>query len=163
MLGANPDILKSAKPLTRRSIKPRILFPEAAKGSRRREEEIATDEEDAQEADAQLPAIPDDTPAFIPESPQQPQTPGATRLLRSNARAVTQEEETPTGTNTADTKRKRIGAFDHWLRKKQAIEEMSSPASPAKREADPSSSSGAPPSAKKTRSARGGALTAPSV
>jgi hypothetical protein len=107
------------------------------------------------------------TPTITPESPQVPQAPGApgtTRLLRSNARMATQGEETPTGTNAADTKRKRISPFDQWLRKKQAIEEMSSPAPSAKREADLSGDPPlTPPSAKKSRNTRGGASTAPSA
>jgi hypothetical protein len=103
------------------------------------------------------------TPAVIPESPGIPQAPGATRLLRSSARFATQGEDTPTGTNSADTKRKRISPFDQWLRKKQAIEELSSPASPAKREADSSDDGPVTPhSAKKTRNIRGGASTASS-
>ncbi|OKP00797.1 hypothetical protein PENSUB_7728 [Penicillium subrubescens] len=177
LLAANPDILKRAKPLTRNSIKPRILFPGATEGSRPLEEEDATDEEDVEVAEApvsevqvaktQVPPTKVQssmvTPAVTPESPEIPQAPGATRLLRSSARFATQGEETPTGTNSADTKRKRISPFDQWLRKKQAIEELSSPAPPAKREADSSDDGPVTPhSAKKTRSTRGGASTASS-
>lgn len=178
LLADNPDILKRAKPLTRNSIKPRILFPGATEGSRPLEEEDATDEEDVEGAEAQVSEMqvaktqvrPTKvkssmvTPAVTPESPKIPQAPGATRLLRSSARFATQGEETPSGTNSADTKRKRISPFDQWLRKKQAIEELSSsPAPPAKREADSSGDSPVTPhSAKKTRNTRGGASTASS-
>jgi hypothetical protein len=104
------------------------------------------------------------TPAVTPESPEIPQAPGATRLLRSSARFATQGEETPTGTNSADTKRKRISPFDQWLRKKQAIEDSSSPAPSTKREADISGESPlTPPSAKKTRTSRAGPSTSSST
>lgn len=142
------------KPLTRGSIKPRVLFPGPAESRGSRQEEIA----EVKEADAQLPVIPDITPAVAPESPQQP---GATRSLRSNARFATQGDETSTSTATTDTKRRRTGPFDHWPRKKQAIDEMSSPASPTKPEASSSGTSVPPASAKKTRSARGGTTAPP--
>lgn len=145
------------KPLTRGSIKPRVLFPGPAEGTGRRQEEVP---EEQVQAYAQLPAIPDITPAVAPESPQQP---GATRSLRSNARFATQGEETSTSTTTADTKRRRTGPFDHWPRKKQAIDEVSFPASPTKREAGSSGTSVPPASAKKTRSARGGTTAPPSL
>lgn len=146
------------KPLTRGSIKPRVLFPGPAEGKGRRQEEVA--EEKVKEPEAQLPAIPDITPAVAPELTQQP---GATRSLRSNARFTTQGEETSTSTVITDTKRRRTGPFDHWPRKKQAIDEMSSPASPTKREAGSSGTSVPPASAKKTRSARGGTTAPPSL
>ncbi|KAJ5390637.1 uncharacterized protein N7496_001705 [Penicillium cataractarum] len=168
LLAANPDILHRVKPLTRSSIKPRVLFPAAIKSSPPLEEEDATDEEDAEVAEAQIPEaqiphITTKTPAVTPKSPQAPQAPGSTRLLRSNARLTAQDEETPTGTNAA-AKRKRISPFDQWLRKKQAIEESSSPAPSTKREADLSGESPlTPPSAKKTRTTRAGASTASST
>jgi hypothetical protein len=177
LLAANSDILKRAKPLTRNSIKPRVLFPATTQQDSRPleeedEEEDATDREDVEVAEVQVAKtqVPPTkakssivTPAVTPESPEVPEAPGATRLLRSSARFAAQGEETPTGTNSADTKRKRISPFDQWLRKKQAIEEMSSPAPPAKREADSSDDSPVPPhTAKKTRNTRGGASTASS-
>lgn len=146
------------KPLTRGSIKPRVLFPGPAERRGRRQEEIA--EEDVKEADAQCPDIPDITPAVAAESPQHP---GATRSLRSNARFATQGEEASTSTTTTDTKRRRTGPFDHWPRKKQATDEMSSIASPTKREAGSSGTSAPPSLAKKTRSARGGTTAPPSL
>lgn len=111
----------------------------------------------------QVPPTTTKTPVVTPNSPEAPQAPGSTRLLRSNARFAAQDEETPTGTNAA-AKRKRISPFDQWLRKKQAIEESSSPAPSTKREADLSGEPPlTPPSAKKTRTTRAGASTASST
>ncbi|KAJ5167920.1 uncharacterized protein N7482_003514 [Penicillium canariense] len=158
LLDDSQDILNSVKPLTRNSVKPRVLFPGPKNDKPLHEEEAATDEEDSEDAEVEPSHV--NSTLFSP-SLDCPPAPGATRLLRSNARFATQVDETPSGTKALDTKRKRISPFDQWLRKKQAPEDVSAPTTPAKRQADRTGSPVAQPSAKKTRSARGGAATAP--
>ncbi|KAF7714598.1 Uncharacterized protein PECH_008334 [Penicillium ucsense] len=164
LLAADPSAL-DRKPLSRREIKPRQLFPSVATGISKDEEEAATDDEGVQEPDMKQQSVVDpsvDT-KDVPESLESPQAPVATRLLRSSARFASQIEQTSSGGSAVDTKRKRISPFDHWLRKKQAIEEVSASLPPAKREADYSGDQITPPSAKKTRNTRGSASVDPAI
>ncbi|KAJ5674001.1 hypothetical protein N7462_009440 [Penicillium macrosclerotiorum] len=158
LLDDSDDLLSSVQPLSRNSIKPRVLFPSQKPQDQDQsvhEEEAATDDEDGYEADPQSPLADSKSPVFTPQSPEFPRAPGATRLLRSNARFGSQLDLTPTVSASSDAKRKRISPFDQWLRKKQSPEDTAVPTTPKKREADRSGSPVAPPSAKKTRSTRG--------
>ena len=166
LLEANPDILTQVKPLSRRTMKPRALFSTATKAVSQRDEEAATDDESAEENDAKKPPVIEISSTVTdqaPVSPESPHAPSATRLLRSSARFAPETEQTSSSGSATDSKRKRISPFDNWLRKKQAIEEVSASVPSAKREADHSGDLITPPTAKKTRSTRGGASANPSV
>ncbi|EPS29793.1 hypothetical protein PDE_04743 [Penicillium oxalicum 114-2] len=166
LLEANPDILTQVKPLSRRTMKPRALFSTATKAVSQRDEEAATDDEIAEENDAKKPPVIEISSTVTdqaPVSPESPHAPSATRLLRSSARFAPETEQTSSSGSATDSKRKRISPFDNWLRKKQAIEEVSASVPSAKREADHSGDLITPPTAKKTRSTRGGASANPSV
>ncbi|KAJ9352721.1 hypothetical protein C8Q69DRAFT_19913 [Paecilomyces variotii] len=160
LLAARPDLidesLTSVRPLTRSSIKPRVLFPAAQKtGPDAVEEEEATDVEDShianepevdagnEETDAQKEAV---TPA-IRSSVTTPASPGATiRSLRSRSKHIAQDA-TPSAPQSKNEKR--ISPFNGWMRKKQPTPTGLAAAS-KKREADPVAGIGGP-ATKKTK------------
>lgn len=163
LLAARPDLIDDSlttniRPLTRSSIKPRVLFPTAHKTEPPVvEEEEATDVEDNtasnepavnivhQGADAQKEAI---TPE-IHSTATTPASPGATvRSLRSRNKHIAQDA-TPTASSSK--KEKRISPFNGWMRKKQQTPSPNGLASASKkREADAVGSTGGP-ATKKTR------------
>lgn len=169
LLAARPDLVNSptfntnVRPLTRSSIKPRVLFPSARDTSAQQDppsevdEEAATDIEDhAKETDEvtdqptdgetqQRPSTPpSESTAAAPPSPD----PSTVRSLRSRAKPGDTDQHGATPT-VLEPKRKRVSPFDGWLRKKPA------PAVPRskKREAEAASSPGGP-STKRTRGNR---------
>ncbi|PLB52997.1 hypothetical protein P170DRAFT_379339 [Aspergillus steynii IBT 23096] len=170
LLSARPDLIDashspSVRPLTRSSIKPRVLFPSANDRAPREEpvedldEEAATDIEDqafasevADELDNadvdmnQRPMTPDLNPVS-----DTPSSPGATiRSLRSRTKREDGEKsQTPT---ISETRKKRASPFDGWLRKKQTP--AGAAAKPKKRDAETANSPGGP-ATKKTRGNRG--------
>ncbi|KAL4906100.1 hypothetical protein BDW74DRAFT_138483 [Aspergillus multicolor] len=166
LLAARPDLLDSeildnSRPLTRSSIKPRVLFPSA--GDRLAQEPGNTDEEAA--TDIEDHALDDDdttedldftanvhsqqrpvTPP--PKSVATPPSPGASaRSLRSRPKRELETERNP----TASEAKKKPSPFDGWLRKKQTPPVIASKAK--KRDAEAAGSSGGPAS-KKTRGNR---------
>ncbi|KAL4873428.1 hypothetical protein BDV12DRAFT_159969 [Aspergillus spectabilis] len=168
LLASRPDLmdstlLESRRPLTRSSIKPRVLFPSAHGPTEEShasdaDEEAATDIEDhvlddlaAEDLDhtadihSQQRAV---TPP--PNSIDTPASPGASiRSLRSRVkREDLEHKRTPT---VSEAKKKRISPFDGWLRKKQTPPVVASKAK--KREAEPAGSPSGPPF-KKTRGTR---------
>lgn len=162
LLAARPDLLETSvsdvRPLTRSSIKPRVLFPSAAKTSTPQQdhpsdvdEEAATDIEDhAKDTDdaAEQTADPSESATTVV-----PTSPGTSRSLRPRAKReeVDQHETTPT---TVQPARKRISPFDAWQRKKPAP--ATSGSKTKKREAEAVGSPGGP----STKRARGGRATA---
>ena len=95
------------------------------------EEEAPTDDEDA----TKKAVDPFSSPVTTPKSPEFPQAPGASRLLRSNARLEDDVDVTPTGGNSPGVKRKRVSPFDRWQRKKGKEDGGSgAPTTPLKRE-----------------------------
>ncbi|OJJ51489.1 hypothetical protein ASPZODRAFT_55271 [Penicilliopsis zonata CBS 506.65] len=154
-----PSLTNNVRPLTRSSIKPRVLFPSAHAPPTSQEthssdadEEAATDIEDvaALKTDAPEPSHPVEakqheqltTPSVAPPA-DTPSSPGATlRSLRSRAKrdGVEHDATTPSG---AEVSKKRVSPFDGWLRKKQVptttgvktkkrdAEAVDSPAGPA--------------------------------
>ncbi|KAL2810674.1 hypothetical protein BJX63DRAFT_307114 [Aspergillus granulosus] len=171
LLASRPDLmdaslLENTRPLTRSSIKPRVLF--AASASHRVanenhlddvDEEAATDIEDhlLEDADVigdvdhaedirtqQRPVTPPPNSVATPPSPG-----GSARSLRSRAKRDGLEHgQTPTA---SEAKKKRISPFDGWLRKKQTPPTIGSKA--RKRDAEASGSSSGPVS-KRTRGNR---------
>lgn len=152
LLTARPDLvnddtsemLSNVRPLTRSSIKPRILFPSEA------HEEAATDDDEHAVAKNELCTPPPKSAVTTPASP------GATMRLRSTTRFdKLQVDATPTGP-VADIKKsdkkKRGSPFDGWQRKKQSPDDATGAAS-KKREAGSVDSSGGP-AVKKTRNVR---------
>ncbi|KAL2827028.1 hypothetical protein BDW59DRAFT_59673 [Aspergillus cavernicola] len=160
----NPSLLGRTRPLTRASIKPRVLFPSANHRAVQEayeddaDEEAATDIEDhiLDDADStddvyqtadihsqQRPATPP------PSSIATPPSPGASvRSLRSRSKREDLDGRTPTA---PETKRKHISPFDGWLRKKQPPSVIGS--KPKKRDAETVGSPEGPVS-KKTRGNR---------
>lgn len=178
LFAARPDLLDDSvntrvRPLTRSSIKPRVLFPTAQKpqsgsvSSATVDEEAATDIEDLADADENenenenenetenhMTDVNMDQPQVTPPAKSTvttPASPGATgRTLRSRSgRATSHQNDTPSGFEVK--KEKRISPFDGWLRKKQT---PSPPAAeftiPKKRDADPTPSMSGP-ATKKTK------------
>lgn len=160
LLAARPDLLESSltdvRPLTRSSIKPRVLFPAARSSSPQQahpsevDEEAATDIEDhakdTDDAAEQAIDPPKSTTAAVSSSP------GATtsRSLRPRPKRddIDQHETTPAA--PAEPKRKRISPFDAWQRKKPTPAASSSKTK--KREAETFGSPGGP----STKRPRGG-------
>ncbi|PLN79872.1 hypothetical protein BDW42DRAFT_172014 [Aspergillus taichungensis] len=172
LLASRPDLIDSSvvaniRPLTRSSIKPRVLFPRKAKNRMPpttqddHEEEAATDIEDHAVATDNENADTSDHVADM-DMPQRaetptmdsavetPESPGATiRSLRPRGkRDILESGETPTAT----AGKKRGSPFDGWLRKKPTPAVAASKAK--KRDAAESSGSPIGPVAKKTRSTR---------
>lgn len=170
LLAARPDLLDSSistnvRPLTRSSIKPRVLFPSANDRAPTEHHMSDVDEEAATDIDDNVfhKDLADDTDhATDTEMPQRPVTPplksevatppspGATiRSLRSRSkREDTEQSETSA---ISDNQTKRVSPFAGWLRKKQTPALTGSKAK--KRDADTAASPGGPV-AKKTRGNR---------
>ena len=135
------DIPSTIKPLTRKSVKPRLLFPTEAQRRAREEaaEEDTTDIEDANkpedtEMQIQEQAEPDEiqqddapsTPAeAIKSTPDSP--PVSTRSLRSS---MHKSSGTDSATGTGATKRS--SPFDSWRRSKGSVARAGSPRRPGK-------------------------------
>ncbi|EAW09604.1 uncharacterized protein ACLA_038140 [Aspergillus clavatus NRRL 1] len=167
LLAARPDLLDSSittnvRPLTRSSIKPRVLFPSANDRAPTEHHMSDVDEEAATDIDDNMlhKDLADDTDhATDTEMPQRPVTPppksevatppspGATiRSLRSRSkREGTEQCETAA---VSDSNTKRVSPFAGWLRKKQTPAVAGSKAK--KRDADTAASPGGP-ATKKTR------------
>ncbi|KAL3469534.1 hypothetical protein BJX99DRAFT_69382 [Aspergillus californicus] len=170
LLASRPDLLDSSllenpRPLTRSSIKPRVLFPgtinrEVHEGQTSdADEEAATDIEDHILDDTESADDVDHTAdiesqqRFItppPKSVATPLSPGASiRSLRSRTkRDGLDHGRTPTA---SELKKKRISPFDGWLRKKQTPPVIGSKS--RKRDAETIGSPGGPAS-KRTRATR---------
>ncbi|KAA8646146.1 hypothetical protein EYZ11_001555 [Aspergillus tanneri] len=171
LLAARPDLIDSSysadvRPLTRSSIKPRVLFPSAndrtpreVHGEDTDEEEAATDiedhefTEDVDSSDHVSDTDMEQRPVTPPlnDTSEISSSPGATvRALRSRAKRGGLE---PSGTPPASqTKKKRASPFDGWLRKKQTPA-YATATKAKKRDAEPSSTPGGPVP-KKTRGNR---------
>ncbi|RAH53216.1 hypothetical protein BO85DRAFT_382172 [Aspergillus piperis CBS 112811] len=166
LLAARPDLIDSSihnvRPLTRSSIKPRVLFPTAKSQTPQESHSSDVDEEAATDIEDHLlhdEVEEDEDPAVDVEMQQRPVTPppqssvatpaspGATvRSLRSRSkRDGPEHSETPTA---SETKKKRISPFDGWLRKKTAPALTGTKAK--KRDAEAAGSPGGP-APKKTR------------
>ncbi|PKX92047.1 uncharacterized protein P174DRAFT_462534 [Aspergillus novofumigatus IBT 16806] len=170
LLAARPDLIDSSittavRPLTRSSIKPRVLFPSANDRGRPEHNMSDSDEEAATDIDEHMlhKELEDDgDQATDVEMPQRPVTPplkstvatspspGATvRSLRPRGkREGAEHTETP---NAPETTTKRVSPFAGWLRKKQTPANAVSKAK--KRDADAAASPGGP-AMKKTRGNR---------
>ncbi|GIJ87652.1 hypothetical protein Asppvi_006562 [Aspergillus pseudoviridinutans] len=170
LLAARPDLIDSSintavRPLTRSSIKPRVLFPSANERGHSEhhmsdsDEEAATDidehvlhkelEDDADQAtDVEMPQRPVTPP--LKSAVATPPSPGTTmRSLRPRSkREGAEHTETP---NAPETNTKRVSPFAGWLRKKQTPANAASKAK--KRDADAAASPGGP-AMKKTRGNR---------
>lgn len=168
LLASRPDLVDSSvtpntRPLTRSSVKPRVLFPGANDRSKEdamdeTDEEAATDIEDngvSKDGADETDHAPDSDTQQDPATPSArsnvptPAGPGATlRTLRSRTkRDVAECDVTPTA---SAAKRKQMSPFAGWQRKKQSP--PSGATTPRKRDAG----AGSPgePVAKKTRSSR---------
>lgn len=170
LLAARPDLIDSSintavRPLTRSSIKPRVLFPSANDHGHSEHHMSDSDEEAATDIDEHVlhKELEDDAdPATDVEMPQRPVTPplkstvatplspGATmRSLRPRGkREGAEHTETP---NASETTTKRVSPFAGWLRKKQTPANAGSKTK--KRDADAAASPGGP-AMKKTRGNR---------
>ncbi|KAL4810431.1 hypothetical protein BDV18DRAFT_57365 [Aspergillus unguis] len=165
LLASRPDlidssVLENSRPLTRSSVKPRVLFP-TARGDVSQEhdadEEATTDIEDHVLEDADgaedLDLIADVESQQRPVTPPPkttitPPSPGAsTRSLRSRGKRELETGHTP----TASEAKKKRSPFDGWLRKKQTPPVIASKAK--KRDADAVGSPSGP-AQKKTRATR---------
>ncbi|KAL5002313.1 hypothetical protein BDV10DRAFT_157622 [Aspergillus recurvatus] len=166
LLASRPDLLDSAslentRPLTRSSIKPRVLFPSARDYVAEENDEVeeaATDIEDHVLDDAEaaedLDLIADVHSEQRPVTPppkstvSTPPSPGASaRSLRSRSKRELGTERTPT---TSEAKKK-PSPFDGWLRKKQTPPVIA--AKTKKRDAETADGAGGP-APKKTRGNR---------
>lgn len=170
LLSARPDLIDpsstSVRPLTRSSIKPRVLFPSANDRARREEpaedpdEEAVTDIEDQafasevaddlDNADVEMRQRPITPEANHGSEP--PSSPGAT--VRSLRPRTKREDLAQTQTPTISETKKRASPFDGWLRKKQTP--AGAAAKPKKRDAEAANSSSGP-ATKKTRGNRAAA------
>lgn len=170
LFAARPDLLDDSvntrvRPLTRSSIKPRVLFPTAQKSqsggasSATADEEAATDIEDLADADENeneneneepnhMTDVNMDQPQVTPPAKSTvttPASPGATgRTLRPRpGRPTSNQNDTPSVLEPK--KEKRISPFDGWLRKKQTPSPPGVEFSiPKKRDADPTPSMSGP-------------------
>ncbi|KAL6236915.1 hypothetical protein BDW75DRAFT_205648 [Aspergillus navahoensis] len=166
LLASRPDLLDSAslennRPLTRSSIKPRVLFPGARDclvEENDEVEEAATDIEDHVLDDAEaaedLDLIADVHSEQRPVTPppkstvSTPPSPGTlTRSSRSRSKRELEAGRTP----TASEAKKKPSPFDGWLRKKQPPPVIA--AKTKKRDAETAGGAGGP-AAKKTRGNR---------
>lgn len=170
LLSARPDLIDSSspsvRPLTRSSIKPRVLFPSANDRARREEpvedsdEEAATDIEghafasevadDLDNADVEIHQRPITPEANHGSEP--PSSPGAT--IRSLRPRTKREDLAQSQTPTICETKKRASPFDGWLRKKQTP--AGAAVKPKKRDAEAANSPGGP-ATKKTRGNRAAA------
>ncbi|KAL4928408.1 uncharacterized protein BDV17DRAFT_95985 [Aspergillus undulatus] len=173
LLASRPDLLdptileNSRQPLTRSSIKPRVLFRSArdpvVQENDVADEEAATDIEDHVLDDADTDATEDQEHAVDIQAEQRPVTPpqnstaetpaslGASiRSLRPRAKRELEAGQTPTASAT----KKKISPFDGWLRKKQTPAVAASKAKKRDVEAIGSPSGPSGPTPKKTRGTR---------
>ncbi|KAK9649968.1 hypothetical protein HCH54_004361 [Aspergillus fumigatus] len=170
LLAARPDLIDSSintavRPLTRSSIKPRVLFPSANDRGHSEHNMSDADEEAATDIDEHVlheELVDDADQGTDVEMPQRPVTPplksivatssspGAiVRSLRPRGKREGAEHiETP---NVPETTTKRVSPFAGWLRKKQTTANAVSKAK--KRDADAAASPGGP-AMKKTRGNR---------
>ena len=170
LLASRPDLVDSSldthvRPLTRSSVKPRVLFPsirqrhskEAHSGMT--DEEATTDIEDhasLSEPDVEVGHIADASLEQFPITPPvkttvtTPSSPGASaRSLRSHGRhGMLDHEETPSGMEPK--MEKRISPFGIWMRKKQTPTSSTRSKVSKKRDVDSIASAGGPAS-KKTK------------
>ncbi|KAL2003021.1 hypothetical protein VTN02DRAFT_5256 [Thermoascus thermophilus] len=161
LLAARPDLIDAdvsarVRPLTRSSIKPRVLFPSAAQETpSSADEEAPTDIEE--NADANETADEADTtdvemeqPVVTPEvksAVTTPPSPGATtRTLRP--RVKKDDDVTPSAPEPRRSKR--ISPFDGWMRKKQTPSPTGTATKAKKRDAESVGGMGVP-AAKKTK------------
>lgn len=171
LLASRPDLIDSSltsriRPLTRSSIKPRVLFPSAKDNGPQQgpanqvDEEAATDIEDhtkdTDDAADQATDVETQQRSTTPPPKADEAIPSPGRSLRPRAKRedATHHEATPA---TSEPKRKRVSPFDGWLRKKPT------PAAPGhkskKRDHEAVGSPGGP-STKKTRATRATASSA---
>ncbi|RAL15557.1 uncharacterized protein BO97DRAFT_216161 [Aspergillus homomorphus CBS 101889] len=171
LLAARPDLIDesltaSLRPLTRSSIKPRVLFRSAASEEQQdstgdADEEAATDidehvfdteAEETEDADLDHDIVQRPVTPPLKTTTTTPPSPGGTvRSLRTRGkRDDTEQGETPS-TSGPETKRKRVNPFDGWLRRKQTPAVIGTKAK--KRDADAAASPGGP-APKKTRGNR---------
>lgn len=170
LLASRPDLLDSAilensrQPLSRSSIKPRVLFPIArdteAQENDDVDEEAATDIEDhvlddagAAEDQERVDINAEERPVTPPPNAETetPQSPGASiRSLRPRAKRELEVGQTPTGPQA----KKKISPFDGWLRKKPTPAVAASKAKKRDAEAVGSPSGPSGPAPKKTRGTR---------
>ncbi|PYH43321.1 uncharacterized protein BP01DRAFT_323342 [Aspergillus saccharolyticus JOP 1030-1] len=176
LLAARPDLIDEdlvakLRPLTRSSIKPRVLFRAAASDAQlgstgNADEEAATDIEDqvldveAEEIDNVEPDLDvlqrPVTPPLRTATATPPSLGGTVRSLRSRTKPDDTEQSDNPSTSGSETKRKRVSPFDGWLRRKQTPALVGNKAK--KRDADAAASPGGPVP-KKTRSNRATAST----
>ncbi|KAL4780211.1 hypothetical protein BJX76DRAFT_338573 [Aspergillus varians] len=172
LLASRPDLLDSAilensRPLTRSSVKPRVLFPSAH--DRAAQEHDDTDEEAATDIEDHVLDDTDVTEELDPNadihSQQErpvtppansaiatPPSPGASvRSLRPRAKRELEIEQTPIA---PDAKKKKNSPFDGWLRKKKTP-----PVAASKTKKRDAETAGSPsgPAPKKTRGNRASA------
>ncbi|KAI9929144.1 hypothetical protein ASPWEDRAFT_25013 [Aspergillus wentii DTO 134E9] len=175
LLAARPDLIDSSvtssiRPLTRSSIKPRVLFPSASDRRHQSQhlsdvdEEAATDIEEhllpKDAEDSEVEPAPETDMLQRPVTPPlksefaTPSSPGATiRSLRPRAkRDAAEHESTPIA---SETKKKRASPFDGWLRKKP-VPAVAGSSKAKKRDAEAIGSPGGP-ATKKTRASRAAA------
>ncbi|KAL7925245.1 hypothetical protein ACQKWADRAFT_285445 [Trichoderma austrokoningii] len=114
-----------SKPLTRSSIKPRLLFPTKAPAPKTKqmleEEEAATDVEDAKDAaEAEEPSAPVETP--VKAKVERAQTPEAPKYAPASPPETRRTTRSTNKLAAAPTPAKRAGKkspFDSWLRTKE--------------------------------------------
>lgn len=121
-----------SKPLTRSSIKPRLLFPTKAPAPKTKqmleEEEAATDVEDAKDAtEAEEPSAPApvETPVETPvkAKEERAQTPEAPKYAPASPPETRRTTRSTNKLSAAPTPAKRAGKkspFDSWLRTKES-------------------------------------------
>ncbi|KAM0457273.1 hypothetical protein ACHAO4_003070 [Trichoderma viride] len=115
-----------SKPLTRSSIKPRLLFPTKAPAPKTKqmleEEEAATDVEDAKDTtEAEEPSAPVETPVKAKE--ERAQTPEAPKYAPASPPETRRTTRSTNKLAAAPTPAKRAGKkspFDSWLRTKES-------------------------------------------
>ncbi|KAF9889115.1 hypothetical protein FE257_007604 [Aspergillus nanangensis] len=164
LLAARPDLMDSSvatasRPLTRSSIKPRVLFPindPTTDTLGDVDEEAATDIEDH---DHSSPAEAEEIdPVLDIEKPQRPvtpphntavETPESPRSLRPRTKRDGESSLTP----TVSTKKKRISPFAGWLRKKTPAATAAAAAAVTGSKRDAEGSPGGP-ATKRTRGSR---------
>ncbi|KAL6904282.1 hypothetical protein GGI43DRAFT_400041 [Trichoderma evansii] len=114
-----------SKPLTRSSIKPRLLFPTKAPAPKTKqmleEEEAATDVEDAKDAtEEEVPSVPIKTPVKAKE--ERAQTPEAPKYAPASPPETRRTTRSTNKLAAGPTPAKRAGKkspFDSWLRTKE--------------------------------------------